>query len=366
MSTKTITEILTQEHFSHNDLVKLLSAKGNDIKQIFDKAAEVKQQYIGNKVYLRGLVEYSNKCRKNCLYCGIRAGNNNVSRYTVTDDEVIQAAKYIKELGYGSMVLQSGELMTRNFVNDIERLLIAINKETDYSLGITLSLGEQSEDTYRRWFNAGAQRYLLRIESSTPELYYKLHPNDDTHSYQTRLEAIQTLQKVGYQTGSGVMIGLPFQTLDHLANDLLFLQNIDVDMVGMGPYIEHSDTPLYEYKNLLPSKEERLELSLKMVAILRIMMKDINIAATTALQTLQSDAREKAILVGANIIMPNVTPQSFREQYFLYQNKTVVKDDAFTYHKQLEKSIQTIGCEIGYNAHGNSLHYKNKENNKMK
>ena len=363
MTTKTVAQILEQDTFSHNDLVSLLSAKDNDLQLIYSKAAEVKKQYIGNKVFLRGLVEYSNKCRKNCLYCGIRAGNCNVVRYTVDDDEVIQAAKYIKELGYGSMVLQSGELMTNTFTADIERILKRIHAETDNTLGITLSLGEQTEETYRRWFNAGAKRYLLRIESSTPELYYKLHPNDDTHSYNIRLEALASLRKVGYQVGSGVMIGLPFQTLDHLANDLLFLQNLDVDMVGMGPYIEHSDTPLYEHKDILPSKEERLELSLKMVAILRIMMKDINIAATTALQTLQADARERAILMGANIIMPNVTPQSFREQYFLYQNKTVVKDDAFTYHEQLEKDIKAIGCEIGYNAHGDSTHFANRNMN---
>ena len=355
---KTVAEIIEQDVFSHSDLVVLLAAEDDDLKLIYNKAAEVKAKYIGNKVYLRGLVEYSNKCRKNCLYCGIRAGNNNVVRYTVDDEEVVQAAKYIKQLGYGSMVLQSGELMTNTFVDDIERLLKRIHVETDNTLGITLSLGEQTEETYRRWFEAGAKRYLLRIESSTPELYYKLHPNDDTHNYNTRLEALNILRKVGYQLGSGVMIGLPFQTLDHLADDLLFLQSLDVDMVGMGPYIEHSDTPLYQYRHLLPSVEQRLELSLKMVAILRIMMKDINIAATTALQTLKADAREQAVVVGANIIMPNVTPQSFREQYFLYQNKTVVKDDAFVYHKQLEQAIKAIGCEIGYNAHGDSKHFK--------
>lgn len=354
---KTVAEIIEQNAFSHSDLVTLLAADGDDRQLIYAKAAEVKAKYIGNKVYLRGLVEYSNKCRKNCYYCGIRLGNTKVNRYTVDDDEVVQAAKYIKQLGYGSMVLQSGELMTPSFVDTIERLLLRIHAETDNALGITLSMGEQTEDTYRRWFNAGAKRYLLRIESSTKELYYKLHPNDDTHSYDIRLQALHTLRKVGYQVGSGVMIGLPFQTLDHLANDLLFLQNLDVDMVGMGPYIEHSDTPLYQYRHLLPSVEQRLDLSLKMVAILRIMMKDINIAATTALQTLRADAREQAIVVGANIIMPNVTPQSFREQYFLYQNKTVVKDDAFTYHEQLEQAIKAIDCEIGYNAHGDSKHY---------
>ena len=352
-----IQEILQHSEFSHNDLVQLLSAEGEDLKTLFDFAKSVKNQHVGNKVYLRGLVEYSNKCRKNCFYCGIRSGNANVSRYTVSDDEVVQAAKYIQKLGYGSMVLQSGELMTEKFIADIERLLKRIHQETDHQLGITLSLGEQTEETFQRWFEAGAKRYLLRIESSNKDLYYRLHPNDLTHNYEARLESLHLLRKTGYQVGSGVMIGLPFQTLDNLADDLLFLKNLDVDMVGMGPYIEHDETPLYQYKNLLPSLEERLQLSLKMVAILRIMMKDINIAATTALQTIDPMAREKAILVGANVVMPNVTPQEFRDQYFLYQNKTVVHDDAFTYHQQLENSLHEIGCEIGYQKHGDSLHF---------
>lgn len=354
---KTVAEILEQQTFSHSDLAALLAAKGSDLQLIYTKAAEVKARYIGNKVYLRGLVEYSNKCRKNCYYCGIRLGNGKVSRYTVGDDEVVQAAKYIKQLGYGSMVLQSGELMTPAFIDAVERLLIQIHAATGHTLGITLSMGEQTEETYTRWFKAGAKRYLLRIESSTKELYYKLHPDDETHSYDIRLQALRTLRRVGYQVGSGVMIGLPFQTLDHLADDLLFLQRLDVDMVGMGPYIEHSDTPLYQHRQLLPTADERLELSLKMVAILRIMMKDINIAATTALQTLRADARERAIEVGANIVMPNITPQNFREQYFLYQNKTVVKDDAFAYHRQLEQAIAAIDCQIGYNEHGDSKHF---------
>ncbi len=352
-----VTEILTRVEFSHDDIVKLLSAEGDDLKTLFDFAKNVKNRHVGNKVYLRGLVEYSNKCRKNCFYCGIRSGNANVSRYTVGEDEVVQSAVYIRKLGYGSMVLQSGELMTEKFVEDIERILKRIHEATDHQIGITLSLGEQTEETFRRWFDAGAKRYLLRIESSNRELYYRLHPNDDTHKYENRLESLRLLRKTGYQVGSGVMIGLPFQTLDNLAEDLLFLKNIDVDMVGMGPYIEHDETPLYQYRNLLPSPETRLELSLKMVAILRIMMNDINIAATTALQTLDPMAREKALMVGANIVMPNVTPQEFREQYFLYQNKTVVHDDAFTYHSQLEKSLNAIGCEIGYQSHGDSQHF---------
>ncbi len=357
----TFQELLSQEQFSKEDLVRMLSAQGKEKEMLFARSAEVKAAYVGNKVYLRGLVEFSNICKKNCYYCGIRAGNEHVSRYTVSEEDVLAAARFVKQQGYGSMVLQSGEQSSKYFSETIARLLEKIHKETGNTIGITLSLGEQSLETYQRWFNAGAKRYLLRIESSNPELYHKIHPQDITHSYKKRMEALHFIRKAGFQLGTGVMIGLPFQTLENLAEDLLFFQTLDVDMVGMGPYIEHSETPLYQYKEELLPVEQRLDLSLKMVAILRLLMKDINIAATTALQTLHPEAREEALRVGANIIMPNMTPQQFRENYFLYQNKAVTKDDAATYHKYLETAVRRVGCEIVYNEHGDSPHFKKKE-----
>jgi biotin synthase len=352
--------ILQKDEFSRDDLIILLSSGIEERNLIYSKAAEIKQKYVGNKVYFRGLVEFSNICNKNCYYCGIRAKNLNVERYMVEEEEVINAARYAYESGYASMVLQSGERNDRRFVEMISSLLDKINKVTDNKMGITLSLGEQTEETYRKWMELGARRYLLRIESSNRDLYHKIHPVDATHDYDSRLNCLKTLKKLGYQVGTGVMIGLPFQTVENLADDLLFFKEFDIDMCGMGPYIEHEDTPLWEYRDQLLPKEERFNLSLKMVALLRIMMKDINIAATTAMQTLDKMGREKAIKVGANIIMPNLTPVKYRESYLLYEDKPCIDEEASECKNCLEARIHIAGAEIGYNEWGDSIHYKNK------
>ncbi len=353
----TVEEILQKPDFERADLVTLLNADKKDRELIFRKAAEVKKEYVGNKVYFRGLVELSNSCSKNCYYCGIRSGNKVVDRYFVSDDEVLEAAKYALENGYGSMVIQSGERTDKVFVNKVTKLLEKIKAQSSGKLGITLSMGEQTEETYKCWFEAGAHRYLLRIESSNPELYYKIHPNNARHSFEYRLNALKLLRKTGYNVGTGVMIGLPFQTIDDLAGDLLFFREMDIDMAGMGPYIEHKDTPLYQYKDLLMPKSERFYLSLKMVAILRIMMKDVNIAATTAMQTLDKQGREKALKVGANIIMPNLTPVKYREGYLLYEDKPCINEEASECKNCLEARIHIAGDEIGYGEWGDSKHF---------
>jgi len=353
----TIDSILAKETLSKEDIVFLLSANVEDRNKLYTKAAEVRETYIGRKVYFRGLIEMSNLCQKNCFYCGIRSGNTKVKRYNLSDDEVIEAAKFAWENRYGSIAIQTGEVNTKNFTTRIENLLDKINKATNSELGITLSLGEQSEETYQRWFNKGAVRYLLRIESSNQELYYKLHPNNKNHDFNTRLECLRALRRVGYQVGTGVMIGLPFQTLEHLAEDLLWMKSMDIDMVGMGPYVEHPDTPLFEYKDLLLPQEERFNLALKMTAILRILMKDINIAAPTALQAIDPLGREKAVKCGANVIMPNITPGIYRNEYKLYENKPCIDDAADDCKRCLEARIQLTGYEIGYAEHGNSKHF---------
>ncbi len=355
-----IDEILKKENFTKEDLVILLNSDEEGRKKIFEKAAEVKKTYVGNKVYFRGLIEFSNICSKNCYYCGIRAGNNKLIRYFVTEEEVLNAVKYAYDEGYASLVIQSGEQNTKVFTETIYNLLMKINGITDNKMGVTLSLGEQSEETYLRWKEAGARRYLLRIETSSRELYSKLHPNDKHHDYDERLNALKLLRKTGYQVGTGVMIGLPFQTIEDLADDLLFFKEFDIDMAGMGPYIEHEDTPLFQYKDLLMPKEERFILSLKMVALLRIMMKDINIAATTAMQTLDKMGREKAIKVGSNVIMPNLTPVKYRENYLLYEDKPRIDEEASECKNCLEARIHIAGDEIGYNEHGDSIHFKNR------
>ncbi len=346
------------------DLRYLLTLSGDDMKRLFEISSSVKSEYVGNKVYFRGLIEYSNSCVKNCFYCGIRTGMKQLHRYKLTDDEVLEAAKFALQKRYGSIVIQGGERSDNGHVANITRLLQRINRETNNQLHITLSLGEQSEETYRIWKENGAQRYLLRIETSNEDLYKKLHPDDDLHSFSRRIKALEDLKKLGYQVGSGVMIGLPFQTIDDLAQDLLFFKAIDIDMNGMGPYIEHEGTPLYNYRHLLMSKEERLALSLKMIAVLRILMKDINIAATTAMQTLAPDGREQALAVGANVIMPNITPVKYRENYQLYDNKPCINEEAEQCVSCLENRIKSIGNEIGYDEWGDSRHYLKKKNSR--
>ena len=355
--------MLTQDNFTKENIIELLEEKDqNRVQQLYDDAFRTKIDNVGNKVYLRGLVEITNICRKNCLYCGIRRDNPSNDRYEIDIEDVIPAARFAYEQGYGSMVIQGGERHDKKFRDKITSILKEVRKISSESpLGVTLSLGEQPFDVYKEWFEAGAHRYLLRIESSTQELFEKIHPVDESHSFQTRLTALKDLRRAGYQVGTGVMIGLPFQTLEHLADDLLFFKSFDIDMCGMGPYLEHSQTPLYQYKDLLIPKEERLELSLKMVAILRLMMPKINIAATTAMQSIDPAGREKAILAGANVIMPNLTLTEVRGDYSIYENKPGVGEDASITSSSLERMLQNAGIPIGYNEWGDSLHFKDRK-----
>lgn len=362
---KSIQDILKKDSFNREDLVSLLRSEGEDRQQLFEMAHRIKKEQVGLKTYFRGLLEFSNICAKNCFYCGIRRSNGKIDRYFLTEEEVLSQVKYAIDNQYASIVLQSGERTDKKFaaqVTDLLKQIAELNKHRE--LGITLSMGEQSEDVYRKWFEAGANRYLIRIEASNPELYAKLHPHDRLHDYERRLKAIKLLQKVGYQTGTGVMIGLPFQSLTDLADDLLFMKENDIDMVGMGPYIEHRETPLYKYKDTLLPQKERFDLSLKMVAILRIMMKDINIAATTAMQTIDPLGREKAIKAGANVIMPNLTPVKYREGYLLYEDKPCLDEEAEECKTCLEARIAISGDEIGFGDTGTSLHYQRRMNNK--
>lgn len=352
-----VESLVAQSDFSHADLVDLLNARDDDRKTLFAASALVKKQMVGNRVFFRGLIEYSNICLKNCFYCGVRRGNHKVDRYQLNDDEVIEAARFALDNHFASLVIQSGERSDQKFVEKVEELLMKIKKLSDGKIGVTLSMGEQTEQTYRKWFDAGAHRYLLRIETSDRELYSRIHPADSLHDFDTRLNALRLLRKVGYQVGSGVMVGLPFQTVESLAADLLFLKKIDIDMAGLGPFIEHADTPLFQHTASLLPRQERFDLSLKMVALLRLMMKDINIAATTAMQSIDPQGREKAIMVGANVIMPNLTPLKYRENYKLYEDKPCMDEEAEQCRSCLEARIHMAGNEIGWDEWGDSLHY---------
>jgi biotin synthase len=343
-----------------NEIIKMLSLTiPEEVEALYKQAYAIKKQQVGTTVFFRGIVELSNICRKNCYYCGIRKDNHNVERFLLTKDEVIKSALWAFEQHYGSVVLQSGERDDDEFVLFIEEVIKALKEKTDGRLGITLSLGEQTEETYARWYNAGAHRYLLRIETSSPELYRKLHPAD--HDWQHRLNCIRTLKKLGFQTGTGVMIGLPYQTLPDLASDIQFFYDEDIDMIGMGPYIPHADTPLASVMENYKS-EEQLELALKMIATCRILLKDINIASTTALQALKPDGREMGLLAGANIIMPNITDSKYRANYQLYNGKPCLDENASLCRNCLERRISGIGETIGYDQWGDSPHFSKSQN----
>lgn len=330
---------------SREELIEGLNRPLGDLaadRLLFDEAVTIRNRAVGDQVYLRGLIELSNRCRKNCLYCGIRCGNPAVERYELSDGQVLAAAEYAWQAGYGSVVIQAGERTDKAFVERVERLITRMKRLSNGGLGITLSLGEQDREVYRRWFGAGAHRYLLRIESSSPELYARIHPAD--HGYARRLECLRFLKEEGYQVGTGVMIGLPFQTVEDLADDLLFFRELDIDMCGMGPYIESPGAPLAEE---LPefTREERLQLALRMIALLRLSMPDINIASTTALHALHPQGRQLGIAAGANVMMPNLTPQVVRGSYKLYDNKPLLDTDLTGFHVVLD------------NAWGDSHHF---------
>lgn len=345
---------------NRQELIEMLSLKKKDeIEALYKRAYEVKKQYVGTKVYLRGLIELSNICTRNCYYCGIRKDNHLLERYYIDKEEVLKEARWCFEQHYGSLTIQTGERSDKSWIDYIEELIKEIKTLTDGKMGITLSLGEQSEETYLRWFEAGAHRYLLRIETSNPDLYKSLHPAEN--SFENRLGCIRSLKKIGYQVGSGVMIGLPHQTMEDLADDILFFYDEDIDMIGMGPFIPHHQTPLaYLLSTFHP--EEALEQALKMIAATRIALKDVNIASTTALQALHPKGRELGLLAGANVLMPNITDTRFRKGYQLYEGKPGLNENALAIRKALEESIYSIGESIGYDEWGDSPHFKNKKN----
>ncbi len=330
-----------------------------ELEKLFAAAYAVKARLVGKIAWFRGIVEFSNICSKDCYYCGIRKSNSKPHRFVIPEEDIIKSAVWSWKAEYGSAVLQSGERSDPKYVDMVERVIREIKKQTNGELGLTLSLGEQSEETYQRWFEAGAHRYLLRIETSNPDLYKKMHPQD--HHFEVRLDCLNRLRRAGFQVGTGVMIGLPFQNLRHLAEDVLFFKKQDVDMIGMGPYIFHNDTPLAQYRSEWELPADRLlNLGLKMIAVTRLVLRDVNIASTTALQALQDDGRELGLKAGANVIMPNATDTQYRESYQLYENKPCLDENASMCRGCLQRRIEAIGETIGFGGWGDSPHFSSR------
>jgi len=340
----------------HDNIRRLLNLSSPDKTiKLFQDARQAKQQIVGPRIYLRGIIEFSNICDKDCYYCGIRRNNNQVERFQMPEDEIVAISLQAYKKGIGSIVLQAGERSDNKYTEMVERVVRRIKEKSNGGIGITLSLGEQNRETYHRWFEAGAHRYLLRIETSNRELYEKVHPKD--HHYTARLQCLKILRETGYQVGSGVLIGMPGATTGDLADDALFFQKIDLDMIGMGPYVLHIQTPLAKEAGDYNS-DRQLNLGLKMIAVCRLLMPDINIAATTVLQTLSPVGWELGIRAGANVIMPNITPAKYRKDYTLYPGKAICRESEspLEYLRNLFKNLEE---EIAPNQWGDSPHYKN-------
>ena len=338
------TRNLTLEEFEYI----LENADESDITYLGEKAEKVKIANYGNKIYIRGLIEISNYCKNNCLYCGIRCANENISRYRLSKEEILDRCKMGYNLGFRTFVMQGGE--DDGFMDTYLAETVREIKKFYPDCAVTLSVGERKKDVYQMFFDAGADRYLLRHETADDEHYGKLHPHSMSLEY--RKKCLFNLKDIGFQTGSGFMVGSPYQTNKHLAKDMLFLKKLNPEMVGIGPYITHKDTPFKDK----PSGS--LEKTLLMVGLTRLMLPKSLIPATTALGTIKDGGREMGIKMGANVIMPNLSPNDTKKLYNLYDNKLSTGLESAENLEDLKKQIAKTGHEIvtdrgDYNRGGN-------------
>ena len=303
-------------------------------EELYRRADRVRREAVGDAVHLRGLIEFSNICRNDCLYCGIRRSNTRVQRYRMTDEELVETARQAAALGFQTIVLQSGEDM--HF--DLARLCRIIEQIKHLDVALTLSVGERDYADYKAWRDAGADRYLLRIETTDRDLYHRLNPG---MSWQRRHECLLMIRELGYELGSGIMVGQPGQTVASIADDLLYFKGLGIDMAGIGPFIPHPDTPL------AAEQGGTLELALRTMAVMRLLMPDINIPATTAMESLHPQGRIMALQAGANVVMPNVTEGEYRRLYELYPGKICVNDTPAHCRSCIGMKIQSIGRTIG-------------------
>lgn len=333
---KTIINKLLQRHISLEDLDFLLHhAKADDTEFLFAAARQTRETYYKKEVYLRGLIEFTNYCRNDCLYCGIRCSNNHLERYRLSPENILSCCENGYRLGFRTFVLQGGEdiYFTRDYLADIISQI-----HTAYpDCAITLSFGEWRYDDYKCWFDAGAERYLLRHETASDEHYKKLHPSHMQLS--NRKKCLNELKSIGYQTGAGFMVGSPFQTTEHIYNDLIYLLELQPAMIGIGPFIHHKDTPFAAYEN------GSVEMTLRLLAILRLLLPEVLLPATTALATLDINGQQKGLLAGANVIMPNLSPLNIRDKYSLYDNKSHTGNEAAETLSLIKANITSIGCQ---------------------
>ncbi|MBP5492024.1 MAG: [FeFe] hydrogenase H-cluster radical SAM maturase HydE [Clostridiales bacterium] len=300
------------------------------------RARKVREGIYGKEVYLRGLVEFSNFCKNNCKYCGIRRDNKNAQRYRLSEEEILSCCDMGYELGFRTFVLQGGE--DPHFTDERLVPLIRKIKENHPDCAITLSIGEREKESYRKLFEAGADRYLLRHETADKAHYEILHPKE--MSFEHRMQCLRDLKEIGYQVGAGMMIGSPCQTTAHLIEDLRFLQDLQPEMVGIGPFIPHHDT---EYKD---QKAGTVDMTLRLLSVIRLLLPQVLLPATTALGTIDPMGREKGILAGANVVMPNLSPSAVRGKYLLYDNKICTGDEAAECIRCMTMRVQKVGYQV--------------------
>lgn len=303
---------------------------------LFEEARAVRHLHYGNDIYIRGLIEFTNYCKNDCLYCGIRKSNLHAIRYRLSKEEILNCCKAGYELGFRTFVLQGGE---DGYFTD-ERLIdiTATIKSLYPDCAITLSVGEKPYESYLAFYNAGADRYLLRHETYNPAHYSRLHPASLTAGHRQR--CLYDLKEIGYQVGTGFMVGSPYQTAQYLAEDMLFIKNLNPQMVGIGPFIPHHATPFAK------ETSGTLELTLFMLGLLRLMLPKVLLPSTTALGTIAPNGRELGILAGANVVMPNLSPENVRKNYLLYDNKLCTGNEAAESRNNLEKKLKKIGYKI--------------------
>ncbi len=324
------------KEFNDDELKQLIEYDESINQDLIKVADAVRREYYGDKVYLRGLIEFTNYCKNDCYYCGIRCSNRKANRYRLSKEEILTACKEGYELGYRTFVLQGGE---DGYYTDEKICDIVSSIRNQYGdCAITLSIGERTKDSYKAYFEAGANRYLLRHETADKEHYGKLHP--EAMSLDNRKRCLYDLKEIGYQVGSGFMVGSPYQTTECLVADIRFLQDLEPDMIGIGPFISHKDTPFKDCEN------GSARLTLRLISILRLLFPYVLLPSTTALGTISPIGRELGLQAGANVVMPNLTPVRYREQYELYDNKICTGEEAAECRGCLEKRIESAGYRV--------------------
>lgn len=329
---------------TRDEIVSLLNSNEYD-KELFEAADRVRKKYVGDEVHLRGLIEFTNICKRNCLYCGLRAQNSNIKRYRLQPEEIVDLAKKAVGYGYKTLVLQGGE---DDYYN-VERMTYIIKEIKKLNVAMTLSLGEKTTEEYKAYKEAGADRYLLRIETTDKKLYEDMDPG---MSHEERMRCLEDLKTLDFEVGTGCLVGLPNQTMESLAEDILFFKSINADMIGIGPFIPNEDTPLKDEKG------GEFTISLKVMAITRLLLPDINIPATTAMESLNKQGRIIALQSGANVVMPNVTEGEYRKLYALYPGKICVNDTPGHCRSCITGKINAINRRVS-----DQYGYRNKNKN---